>query len=280
MNLAKQYYFIKIVQIIAISIAMISLFSCKSTQIITPQPTQTDTSVIIENRELIDTIIPLHYTQFKPLYQYDYDWISYRGKANYTFKGKDGELNLFFVNKIDSIIYININLSGIEVVRMVLLPNELIYVNKLNKTYYKGDYRFFNKIAGISINFNMFQATMNGKDFPNFNTDFTITENDNQYILLHQNRTDLQGTFNLIQKITLNQSAQMVQNSITIKSILRKIMINYSDYLPIEDKSYFHNMTIESSEFSILLNLKNIKFNTPGPTSITIPESFSVIEFN
>lgn len=258
---------------------MISLFSCRSTQIITTQTSQNDTIVIVENREQIDTIIPLHYTQFKPLFQYDYEWISFRGKANYSFKGTEGECSMFFVNRIDSIIYLNINLSGIEVVRMVLLPNELIYVNKLNKTFYKGDYQFFKKIAGISINFSMFQAIMNGKDFPDFNTDFAITENEDLYILLHQNRTDLQGNLNLIQKITLNQSFQMIQNSITIKSMLRKILVNYSEYLPIENKSYFHNMTIESSEFSILLILKNIKFNTPGPTSITIPESFSVIEF-
>jgi len=259
---------------------MISLYSCKSTRVITPPTPPIVNSDTLKNAEIIDSIIPLNYSQFKPLYQYNYEWISYRGKANYTFKEKVGECSLFFVNKIDSIIYININLSGIEVVRIVLLPDELIYVNKLNKTYYKGDYQFFKNIAGMPINFSMFQAIMNGKDFPNFNTDFTITENEDQIILLHQNRSDLQGTLNMIQKITLNPSYQMIQNSITIKSILRKILINYSDYLQMEDKFYFQSMNFESSDFSILLNLKSIKFNTPGPTSIIIPESFSVIEFN
>lgn len=268
-------------QIIAILIAMISLFSCKSTQLISQNPDKSLSFVTVDsvkNEVPIDTIVPLNYAQFTNLYQYDYEWITYRGKANYTFKGKDGECNLFFVNKIDSIIYLNINLSGIEVVRMVLLPNEVIFVNKLNKTYYKGDYQFFTNVTGITINFSMFQAIMNGKDFPNFATDFTITENDDQIILLHQNRTDQLGTLSLIQKITLNPAYQMVQNSITIKSLLRKILINYTDYIPFEDRTYFQNINIESSEFSILLNIKNNKINTPGPTSITIPESFTAID--
>lgn len=259
---------------------MISLFSCKSINITTQETLPIVIADTTKNEEITDTIISLNYTQFNPLYQYDYEWISYRGKANYTFKNKEGECSLFFVNKIDSIIYVNINLSGIEVVRMVLLPNELIYVNKLNKTYYKGDYQFFKHISGIPINFSMFQAIMNGKDFPNFNTDFTITENEDQIVLLHQNRINSEGNLNLIQKIILDQSFQMVQNSITIKSILRKILINYIDFIPIEGRSCFQTINMESSEFSIFLNLKSIKFNTPGPTSITIPESFSVIEFN
>ena len=262
---------------------MISLFSCKSTQYTTTPSLQTSeikTVDTLKENGSADTNISLSYSLFSPLFTYNYEWISYRGKVKYNFNSTDGECNLFFVNKIDSIIYININLSGIEVVRLVLQPHEIIFVNKLNKTYYKGDYEFFQKTTGISINFYMLQSILNGKDFPNFNTDFNIIENDNQYILLHQNRSDDKDSFHFIQKIRLNQDYQMIQNLMTIKSLLKKIEINYSEIIPIENRSFFQVFQLGSSDFSFLINLKNIKFNTPGPTSIKIPESFKIIEFN
>ena len=52
----------------------------------------------------------------------------------------------YFVNRIDSIIYLNLNRSGIELARVVLTPDSVIYVNKLEHEYYAGDYTFLRRV--------------------------------------------------------------------------------------------------------------------------------------
>lgn len=277
----KVILFQKTFQIIAIVIAMISLYSCASNKTIPKDTMQNipipgkDSSVAFDE---IDTIQPLQYKDFTPIYQYNYSWITYRCKANYTFKGNEGECNLFYVNRIDSIIYCNINIAGIEIVRLVLTHEKLIYVNKLNKTYYSGDYSFFKSIAGLPVTFDMVQAIMNGKDFKNFDTHFNILEGDNQTVLQTNSRKENSSPLYLVQKITLDKNDQIIENLITIKSILKKISLHYADYNPVDTFSFFNQLRMESADISIQLLLKNTKFNTPGPTSITIPESFSLIE--
>ncbi|MBP1672579.1 MAG: deoxyuridine 5'-triphosphate nucleotidohydrolase [Bacteroidetes bacterium] len=268
--------------IIAAFVAMISLFGCKSTQMVTenkiPQssPIVPDTS--IAQFPSIDTILPLQYSDIKTINQYDYEWISYRAKTNYTINENNGECNLYFVNRIDSIIYLNINLAGIEVIRMVLTPDEVIYVNKLNKTFYKGEFLLFQKIAGVPVTFDMIQAILNGKDFQNFDSIFTISEEPDQVILQTNTRKEKNKDLYIIQKMILNKELLMIQNLITVKSNLRKLNMEYLNYQPVEPHFCFQEMRLETANIKMNLILKNIKYNTPGPTYITIPESFTPVD--
>lgn len=94
----------------------------------------------------------------------DYHWISYRGKADITDTGGTHTCGFYMVNRIDSIIYLNIHASGIEIMRLVLTPNEITYVNKLRYQYYQGGYAPLRLITGLPIDFEMLQAALNGKD--------------------------------------------------------------------------------------------------------------------
>lgn len=222
--------------IIAFFTAMITLFSCntiKQQPQVVSEMKQPYDSVYVESKiEMQDTAVnPIQQIDKESLYSYQ--WITYRAKVDYVFEGNSGTCNLYFVNKIDSIVYFNINISGIEVVRVVFTPKEVTYVNKLNKTYYQGSYFFIEKIAKVPLNFNILESIFNGKEYKG---------------------DDME----------------------TIEKILS---IQYLDYIPILEKSFFSKMFLKSDDFSFQLDLKNIRFDTPGPTSITIPESFSKISF-
>lgn len=270
----------KKIQIIAIFVAMISLLGCSPGKFVTEKTSESShgSDTLSSQIKLQDTMIPLSYENFSSLTNYSYSWVSYRAKAHYSYKGNEGECNLFFVNKTDSIIYLNVNIAGIEIVRFVLTPSEIVYVNKLNKTYYKGGYHFFRMIAGVEITFDMIQAMLNGKDFKNFDFNFIITQTDNQTVLHSHSRKEKSSNLYLIQKMTLNEQDQLIENQITIKSINRKISIYYSDYQPVDSLPFFNQLQLETTDISINLGIRSIKFNTPGPTSITIPDSFRFID--
>ena len=269
--------------IIAIFIAMITLFSCNTLK---QQPKATieeispDQPVLSEtNNQPIDTAPKLNYSNFKNLYEYPYQWLTYRAKVDYTFEGNVGTCNLYFVNRIDSLIYLNINISGIEVVRLVFTPKQVTYVNKLNKTYYQGNYFFIERIAKVPLNFYTIQSLFNGKDFANYEQNFTITNYQDSVILFSPKRDDLKNGSSIKQTLILNNLFQIIQNQIHIESISKNLSIQYLKYTPITDYLMFNSMLINSLDFNFNLELKNIRFNTPGPTSITIPESFSPINF-
>lgn len=91
-----------------------------------------------------------------------YRWVSYRGAANIQFDGKKYQCNYVFVNRIDSIIYLNINLMGIELARLVATPQKVTFVNKMSNEYYDGDYAFVEKYLKAKADFYTLQALFNG----------------------------------------------------------------------------------------------------------------------
>lgn len=91
-----------------------------------------------------------------------YDWLSYRGKAILTDTGGTRSFNFNMVNRVDSILYLNIHASGIELVRVVCTPDSITYVNKLTYQYYKGTYQPLRLLSRIPVDFKMLQALFNG----------------------------------------------------------------------------------------------------------------------
>lgn len=93
-----------------------------------------------------------------------YQWISYRGKAQIEDTGGVRNCSFFVVNRVDSILYLNVHASGIEIIRVVCTPDSFIYVNKLTYQYYKGTYAPLRLLSRLPIDFQMIQALFNGNE--------------------------------------------------------------------------------------------------------------------
>lgn len=92
-----------------------------------------------------------------------YDWITYRGKADIIDTGGTRTCNFYFVNRTDSILYLNIHAYGVEVMRAVFTPDSVKYVNKLTQEYYLGTYVPLNKYLPFTLDFQTVQALFNGQ---------------------------------------------------------------------------------------------------------------------
>lgn len=93
----------------------------------------------------------------------DYQWISYRGTADIIDTGGTRSCNFFLVNRIDSIIYLNVHSMGIEIARAVFTLDTITYVNKLTYQYFQDSYASLNKILPFDFNFYTIQALFNGE---------------------------------------------------------------------------------------------------------------------
>lgn len=94
----------------------------------------------------------------------DYEWLSYRGKAELSDTGGTRTCNFFMVNRIDSLVYLNVHASGIEFIRVVFTPDSFTYVNKLTYQYYKGTYAPLRLLTHLPLDFQLIQALFNGND--------------------------------------------------------------------------------------------------------------------
>ena len=92
-----------------------------------------------------------------------YDWITYRGKADIIDTGGTRTCNFYFVNRTDSILYLNIHAYGVEVMRAVFTPDSIKYVNKLTQQYFYDTYAPINRYLPYKVDFQTVQALFNGQ---------------------------------------------------------------------------------------------------------------------
>lgn len=119
-----------------------------------PAQTRTDTSDFDSpGHEICDTLPPP---------AHGYRWISYRGKADIADTGGVRSCSFYYVNRVDSILYLNVNAHGIEVMRIVCTPDTVTYVNMLTYQYYKGSYAPLRRMLKGHVSLRSLQDIFNG----------------------------------------------------------------------------------------------------------------------
>ena len=91
-----------------------------------------------------------------------YSSVHYRGELTLNINEQIQECQFTIVNVIDSFLYIQLNFGPIEVGRALTTPNNIVFINKLQKKYYNGDYSIFEKILDTTLDFFTLQDIFNG----------------------------------------------------------------------------------------------------------------------
>ena len=209
-----------------------------------------------------------------------YEWVSYQMKISMEKEEEKLAFQCYFVNRIDSLIYLNLNRSGIELARVVLTPDSVIYVNKLEHEFYAGDYSFLRRVFGFPLDFDMVQSLLNGVDFKDFDDSLQRVEEDGKLLYVAPQRMNRNGTVSLMQSIEIGEGGIILDNDMTDLKTMRDFDIEYEEYTLIDSIPFFTKFEVEMEVDDVEMEviLKNIRFNIPGPTAIRIPESFKAIE--
>ncbi|MBQ7490397.1 MAG: DUF4292 domain-containing protein [Bacteroidales bacterium] len=205
-----------------------------------------------------------------------YDWITYQMRASVTTSYDQKSVQIYFVNRIDSIIYLNINLFGIELARAVAKPDSFVFVNKLESTYYSGGYEWLSKKIGSAVDFYMIQSVFNARDFAGFEDSLQLVENETTVHLIAPQRKHRDYDLTVMQELFLNPDNTIMTNDITDLKTKQSLVVNYDNYTLQSDVNFFSTLKIELEQAGIEVSaeIRNVKFNTPGPTRIKIPEKF------
>jgi hypothetical protein len=229
-------------------------------------------------------------TQKPPLWENRYDWISYQMKVSVKTEEEDLAFQCFFVNRTDSLIYLNLHKSGIELARMVLTPDSVIAVNKLQKEYFKGDYRIFRAILGVDLNFWLAQAILTGSDCTDCSGAYSVVAEEGllRYIWPQRQCSNMA----LMQELTASEAGIIHKNDLTDLQSGSEVVVTYDNprletmnFNPDGDEPRMDTLVIfdgftlrnESENTQLKATLSKVKVNVPGPTSVKIPDSFTPI---
>jgi len=154
-------------------LAIIFLSSCKSKAVFVG--TKTPTTVVNEENVLTsEKIIQNHYSnknKFSTLY--------IRASAKYKHEDDSQSVSAEVKIKKDEKILVSIRVLGITMAKALITPNEVNYYEKINGTYFQGNYEGLSQWLGTDLDFNKIQNMLIGQpidDLTKGNYSFVETE--------------------------------------------------------------------------------------------------------
>jgi hypothetical protein len=146
-----------------------------------------------------------------------FDWFSAKFSIDYIYDKKLTEFKGQIRIRKDSIIWLSFSPAlGIEMARLKITNDSVFFMNRINKTYLKGDYKFINDYLQTNIDFDILQSFIIGNDFQFYEkTKFRAFIDNQEYRLSTMERHKLK---------------KFVKQDETLKAFIQNIWLNPDTY--------------------------------------------------
>jgi hypothetical protein len=122
-----------------------------------------------------------------------YEWFSAKFSADYENEGQKNSFNGQIRIRKDSLIWLSFSPGlGIEVIRMQITQDSVKFINRMNHTYFTGDYSYVNNFLHSNIDFDILQSFLTGNDLSLYeNSSFKASVDNGEYKLSTAERRKL-----------------------------------------------------------------------------------------
>lgn len=245
---------------------IVFLIGCKSKQAVA-------TANANENTE-VSKIIKGHYKN-----QHDFKTLNIRANAKYEDEKQSHSMNADIRIKKDEIIWINIKFLGIPMAKAMITPIKVSYYEKINNTYFEGDFSMLSNWLGTDLDFNKAQNLFLGKAIDDLTKDQWVSEVvEKMFKLSLPNDSDISKEFYfeggnyLLEKGTITQASKN-----------RNLEIRYASYK--EENGIFlpNEINIKAEQkdkLTIDIEYKNTTFNENLSYPYSVPSGYTAVEIN
>ena len=245
---------------------IVFLIGCKSKQSVA-------TAAANDNIE-VTKIINGHYKN-----EHDFSTLNIRANAKYEDEKQSHSMNADIRIKKDEIIWINIKFLGIPMAKAMITPTKVSYYEKINNTYFEGDFSMLSNWLGTDLDFNKVQNLFLGKAIDDLTKDKWVSEVvEKMFKLSLPNGSDVskefyfEGANYLLKKETITQASKN-----------RNLEIRYPSFK--EEKGMFlpNEINIKAEQkdkVTIDIEYKNTTFNENLSYPFSIPSGYTAIEIN
>ena len=245
---------------------IVFLIGCKSKQSVA-------TAAANDNIE-VTKIINGHYKN-----EHDFSTLNIRANAKYEDEKQSHSMNADIRIKKDEIIWINIKFLGIPMAKAMITPTKVSYYEKINNTYFEGDFSMLSNWLGTDLDFQKVQNLFLGKAIDDLTKDKWVSEVvEKMFKLSLPNSSDIakefyfEGANYLLKKETITQASKN-----------RNLEIRYPSFK--EEKGMFlpNEINIKAEQkdkVTIDIEYKNTTFNENLSYPFSIPSGYTAIEIN
>ena len=247
-------------------ILLFFLIGCKSKQSVA-------TAAANDNTE-VSKIINGHYAN-----EHDFKTLNIRANAKYVDEKQSQSINAEIRIKKDEIIWINIKVLGFPVAKALITPTKVSYYEKINSTYFEGDFSMLSNWLGTDLDFSKVQNLFLGKAIDDLTKGKWVSEiNEKLYKLSKPSDSDISKEFYfeaanyLLKKETISQTSQN-----------RTLEIQYPSHKSVEKMFLPNEINIKASQknnVSIDIEYKSTTFNENLSYSYSIPNDYKAIEID
>jgi hypothetical protein len=203
-------------------------------------------------------------------------------KSNVSYKDPNQSQNVTAEIKIkkNEIILVSIRILGITVAKALITPEKVQYYEKLNSSYFDGNYSTLSKLLGTELDFQKVQNLLLGEAFDNLKTGkYNFTLEDNKYKLASVSNSGISKT------IYLSGDNYLVKKEVISQPGLeRMLQIIYPARKSAEEYNLPSGISIEANQKSektiININYNSISFNEELSFPYSVPNSYERVFIN
>jgi len=239
-----------------------------------------------------DTGIEYVFTKMKNA-QFDFRTLNIKFRA----KVESDKNNMSFGGNLriikDSTIWISMSaIIGIEAFRVIIFPDSVKMINRLNKTYFKGDYQLIKEILKTPLDFDMLQALITGNDFSYYeNNIFKIGEDAKAYKISTPGRRKLKNyvaSQSDLDRVLVQDIWIAPDNFKIIKQHIKelskdsnKLTIDYSSFIEYNGKLLCHQIDVNieaEQKMKVFIDYEKVSVNDDISAPFIIPDNYKPIE--
>ncbi len=254
----------KYISILALSIAVIS---CK-TKAVAVQGNTSQTIAPVEDKKVIEK----HYDN-----KLDFSTLYIKASAKYADEKQSQNVTAEIRIEKDKQILISVRFLGITMAKALITPSAVSYYEKINSTYYEGDFTSLSKWLGTDLDYTKVQNLLVGEAFDDLRKGkYTQTIVENLFRLDEEKDANLKKTFFLDGEKYLIQKEEISQPSEN-----RTLQIAYSDAKNFDQGTLPTSIEINAvqpkGKTSINLNYNNISFNEELSFPYSVPSGYKKV---
>ena len=178
----------------------------------------------------------------------------------------------------DKIIWLNATYMGVIVARAKITPDSVNYYEKINRTYFKGNFEVLENILGAEVNFKQLQSLLLGEAIYDLKAKkYKAIVDNNAHLLLPVQQKALFNILFWINPTHYKLDRQSLKN--TYKD--QELKIGYKSYSKIDGEVFPKRIEIRAKErlkfTNIDIEYRSVVFNKKFSTPFKVPNGYKQV---
>ena len=214
----------------------------------------------------------------------EFSFFSTRFSGQASFNGDTWDVSGTIRIRKDSAIYVSVSpFLGIEIARMIITPEEVRFLNRLEGLYFIGGMDFVNGMLNTNLDYYMLQALLVGNDFDHYDSEnFSASVDDGRYLLQNRDRRRVSqsyGSHSFQQNLWLDvESYRITENLVYEPEVPRSLRARYGSFGTVEEQKVPEGLTLRLTDrgnrADLDLRYSRITLDDPQPMHFSIPDRY------